>query len=554
MSFDRFSAFKGIAPAIDDGLTDYARRAHNVNLCHGRLDPWRSPLKKAEVPNAQSIHFRNETIYHAAECDACFADIEPCGDTIVSSRERCPAKLDGDCNATTLGFPCPQPPTATGKPDVSEGFFTELRSYAITYSNGCDEGGASAPSEGCKASKGDSITLTLPQPDPKYNDATEINIYRLQSSWDVSQGMLSSQPGVTEGGQALLDGLASVSTEADYYLVGTVPVGTTTFIDSGAWLDDPNLLCDTLVSQDYSPPPEGLCIEGLTALGSLVGYLGSELYFSERNTHYAWPDKYRVELGCEIRGICLHDNTIFVITDGTPFVLQDTPDALDTYCRFPQPADKAAPLASRKSLVCVDGVAIWATPDRLVAMTAQRDIRTISEPEFKPDNWRKICPESMRAACHDGDYFFSTNNFSGIFGNLLTEGDNQLTTIDICPKCWATDKSGALHFLKDGCVYQWDRGDEFLKMTYETSRQIGDTCNTVARIAHLTKRRDCSPCATLFEYVGDDCTLYQRHVDHNEIFNMCRRRTEDYRVRVSGYRSVRHIDVAPNRQCFRNQQ
>ena len=541
MAADVLQAFKGILPGIDDTLTDYAKRAHNVKTCHGRLDPWKTP-KKITCLCATSAHLREGKAYYSKDCDRYFTDVEPCGNTVISGPGMCPAWIDDCCRETVLGFPCPDQATVKGYdyPD-EEGAFTELRSYVITYGDGCDEGAPSMPSISVKANKDDRITIGLPAPDPKYNGVTEICIYRMASTWDVSEGMWEPQGG------SLTQGLHSVTTEACYFLVDKVPIGTHTFVDDGS--QESTILCDTLVTECYTPPPEDLCITGMTHLGSLVGFKDDCVYFSERNTHYAWPDKYKINIGCEIVNVCVDGNTVFVGTKGKPAVILDYPEAIDAMCREPQFSSKPAPLESAKSMVCLNGTAIYATAWGIVALSPDTTVTTLSG-EWCRDNWESIHPCTIRAACYGSDYFFTSINFSGIYGNLLGAEENVISTIDVCPDCWITDKDGKLYYLDCGDLFQWDAGDKLLRMTYESGTQVSNRCNTVAKVVHAGKIRDCSPHDTLFEYIGDDCILYQRHVNHSNCFNICRSRVEEYRVRVSGYRSIKRVELGPNRSCF----
>ena len=547
MSLTSWSGFKGIVPGIDDALlgAGYARVAHNVKLCHGRLDPWREPLHTGQ--GGQSVHHRNCQWFVDDRCGMCYVDIEPCGDTIISGDGICPQRIKDDCTQEPLGFPCPSTPYATSIEHSEDGQFTEMAQYRIAYSDGCDVGAPSMPSGPIKYNKGDTVHVSLPQPDDKYSNVTEICIYRLASTWDVTRGMWTLQDG--SEADPLQQGLADVQTEACYFLVDCVPVGTSTYVDEGN--PATKQICDTLVTECYTPPPEGLKITGLTRLGSLVGFLDDELYFSERNTHYAWPDKYRIKIGCPVQHVCVHENTVFVLTDGYPFVVQDYAEAIDTWCREPRQASKPAPLASAKSVVCLDGTVLFATPWDLSAMDANAQVTKVSG-EFCDDNWAAICPETMRAACWRGNYVFSTDNYSAIYQDLLTQREPSLSTIDVCAECWITTKAGDLYFAKDCQIYQWDAGPEFMFFDYETARETtsAERCITAARVVHATKRRECVPCDTIWRFKGDDCEMYCRNVSHSEIFRVPRRSTYDQSVCVRSRRSIRRLEVADSRGCF----
>ena len=544
MARKTYSAFKGIVPAVSENLlsSDYARIANDVKLCHGRLDPWRTP-EFIQSTDASAIYMDGCRAVTSTACDAKFTPVEPC-DFIIESNDDCPVKVDlKTCERTVLGFPCPEQPTLLMCPlDVEDGPFTEMRSYVIAYSDGSDVGASGRVSVGCKANKGDKTVISLPQPDPKYDGAKEICIYRSMATWDVTKGMWEPQGG------SLTNGLHDVTTEACFFMVDCVPVGTTEYCDEG--LAAVELMGDALVSEDYGPPPEGICIIGMTQLGSLVGILDDCIYFSERNACYAWPEKYKTYTGCKLIGGCVDKNTVFIGTDGPPIVIQDYPEATETYCREPQFASKPVPMASAKSAVCLNGTMIYASPWGFVALGPDTSVTEISMNEWCHDNFESICPDTIRAACYRNDYFFTSDNFSGIYTSLLGAGDPILTTTSVCPDCWVTTKQGYLYYLDGGTLYKWDSGSDYMELTYETAAEFERSCNTVARVVHATKRKEAKSCGTLFEYFADGCSIFERTVDHSECFNIKRAKAEEYSVRVTSKSSIKRIEVGPNRACF----
>ena len=105
--------------------------------------------------------------------------------------------------------------------------------------------------------------------------------------------------------------------DANFFYVATVPIGSTSYIDSKS--TEEVSLNSTLESTSFFPPPEGL--SGLTAHpnGFFVGFVGRNIYFSEPYRPHAWPPEYTLSTLGDIIGLGVFDTTIVIGTNGHPY-------------------------------------------------------------------------------------------------------------------------------------------------------------------------------------------------------------------------------------------
>ena len=543
--------FQGIIPRLDAALLpgNAARKAENVKLVHGRIDAWCKPKFVADLGDAQSA-FVWDCCWRGAEsyCKH-FVTGRVCNDVYISDPCDCPKVLKDWCSDDDpiyLGLPKPDQPQAWIAEDASDEAFTQARTYLVTFCGPCGEGPASIPSPPVKADKDSVVDITLPTPDPKYQ-VDEIKIYASHSMWDVAQGYQSEQQGDINNGFIAVDG-----SDVEWFLVATVPVGTTIVSDSGG--DATGRLCRAITTQDFYPPPEGLIITGELSTGSLVGFVPGEqkIYESERNAHWAWPPRKCKMVECNVRWVCVIGNRTIVLTDGDIYIGVDDADGTvdGDFGSTLERIEGAYPLVSTRSVVCNRTGVVFASNTGLIRVTPDGGVDNVSTSHFAPDDWWNIDPSSIRAAHYQGSYFFTSTRFSGIF-DLNLEGHStdlpqNLTTICYFPICWIEDKQGRLFFLSNGKVYQWDASNELLPYTYTSAISMlpKPTTFSAARVEYSNLCRGVQGEPAIFRIESDCRERYCRTLRHTEPFRVNIQRARDISVTVSGTRSIRQICVA----------
>lgn len=286
-----------------------------------------------------------------------------------------------------LGVPAPGVPVGIGAITPPEGgkdddiTDDETRYYVDTYVTAMGEEGPPGPASGKVAIPipGSTVTLALSPPQSQDNNITKRRIYR-----SVSGGGL-----------------------ADYLLVAELPIAQASFVDSRA----DGELGPVLETYDYAPPPaalRGLC---LMANGMCAGFAGNSLYLCEPYLPYAWPEKYRLTTEHDIVAIAAIDTALVIGTKGYPYLAQGVSSSSVTNQKLSQLPQACI---SASSMVSMDGVVLYASPDGLVGIGASGG-QVVTEQVITRKQWRAMKPETLRAWHHDGKYVGLTDTHAFIF-------------------------------------------------------------------------------------------------------------------------------------------
>jgi len=545
--------FQGLIPRLDRSLLpgNAAVKADNARLTSGRLDSWREPAFVADLGFVCS-GFVLDCCWRGSE-DSCmhYLPARTCNSVYLSTPCDCPKVVKewcGDEMPRYLGLPVPEAPAILSDSGITDECDAQLRAYRITYEGPCGEGGASKPSAPIKADKSTTVELDLPSlGDSKY-EVTHINIYAQHVVWDATEGYLSNNPADYAAGFLSLGSGAS-----DWFLVGTVPVGTGGFTDDAA---DVTLRQGRLLTTaDWRPAPEGLVITAETQAGSLVGFVPNEqyVYFSERNAYHAWPRRKCKKLECRVRHVCAFDNNIIVLTDGDIYVIQDSANG-EFGGSEQSPVRRISapyPLVSTKSVVCTRSGVVFASREGVVRVTPDGAVDLVSTTHYGPYDWEQIDPASIRAAEYQGAYVFTSSRFSGVF-DLNLQGVTQnlpqnLTSLCFSPDCWINDKQGRLFYLMNGLVYQFDAGPGYMGYDFESAVSLLPTELTLsaAQLEYTGLCPDEVDCeGTTVEIIGDCTISCVDQITDNCPYRINLQGIRQVSVRLRGERSVRNFCAA----------
>lgn len=286
-----------------------------------------------------------------------------------------------------LGVPAPgvpvgistiTPPEGSKDDDITD---DETRYYVDTYVTAMGEEGPPGPASG-KVSipiPNSTVTLALSPPQSQDNNITKRRVYR-----SVSGGGL-----------------------ADYLLVAELPIAQASFVDDRA----DGELGPVLETYDYAPPPaalRGLC---QMANGMCAGFAGNSLYLCEPYLPYAWPEKYRLTTEHDIVAIAAIDTTLVIGTKGFPYLAQGVSPSSVTNQKLSQLPQACI---SARSMVAMDGVVLYASPDGLVGIGAGGG-QVVTEQIITRKQWQAMKPETLRAWHHEGKYVAMTDTHAFIF-------------------------------------------------------------------------------------------------------------------------------------------
>lgn len=276
-----------------------------------------------------------------------------------------------------------------------------------------------------------------------------VELTGLPSVWPVAYTGTYQTAGLTVN---IYRTIASV-TGTEYFLVGNVALGTTTFTDNF----DYTTLVTALPSEDYDPPPPAL--RGMLAIhnGMMAGFFGNTVCFSWPNLPHAWPIVHYKQVDSNIVAIGLVGRTIVVATEGRPWIIQgNTPANMNA-----QKDDSVLPCVSKRSLVNMPYGVVWASREGLAVYAPASGGSALTENVHSFDTWASFTTPSLLFAVNYRDqYFGSTITKSFIFerdkqtGGFLTESDTIFTAgyYDV------TDDAFYYASNIDGnyVVYRWD--------------------------------------------------------------------------------------------------
>lgn len=214
-------------------------------------------------------------------------------------------------------------------------------------------------------------------------------------------------------------------------------------------------LSAVLPSTTWASPEDAL--EGLISLknGSFVGFIDNVVHFSEPYQPHAWPVEYRVTLDDNIVGLGAFGNTVVVLTDRHPMLL----NAQDPALVIPEPTQTTAPCLSKRGIVNYENTVYYPSADGLMAINSG-GIKNITQRLFTTDEWELYGPATFESAIQDGRYFaYYTNLLTNSTGFLILDLEEALaaaSTDVFGVSCFYVDKrSDTLYFVQQDPAAGW---------------------------------------------------------------------------------------------------
>lgn len=164
----------------------------------------------------------------------------------------------------------------------------------------------------------------------------------------------------------------------------------------------------------WDMPPEEL--RGVLTLpnGVMAGFYRNVLCFSAQNYAHAWPVSYQLTTDTDIVGIGNIDTTVIVFTKSFPYLATGSDPA--QYSMTKLEVEQSG--TSRQSIKSVLNLGVvGATPDGLLAVLGNGQVRNLTAPYFTRRQWQTFTPTSIRAVVHDDIYFFAwtTGSSKGMY-------------------------------------------------------------------------------------------------------------------------------------------
>lgn len=440
----KLEKFQGLVPRSSDRLLPNmsATAAQNTKLLNGEIRGFRAPRVNADLSDLGVDPVRRA--FRVVDPAAVYSDTWLVFDTRDVDVVRSPLVNDSFNRHYWAGDGVPKyntfdrivngddplilgVPTPSTAPTVSAATAgtDETRAYVYTFESAYGEEGPPSPPTIATGNAGtwnlSDIDSTVP--DAASRNITKVNIYRTVSGGNSS----------------------------NFYYVGEVSLGTTTFADDVAstTVASNNLLEST----SFIGPPsdlEGLCV---MPNGYLVGWTGRRLVFSEPYRPHAWPAEYELSTEFPIVGMVVWGSTLVIGTQSQPYFGQGVSPAAFTTRKI----DAVEPCLSRRGMVGTVAGAYYPSINGLVLLDST-GARVITQDILTKEEWDAYSPDQIFAAQLGLQYVAFTDQTNGFVFNP-TEPDSKFVTLSgfSAVEGIETDNySGDILLLENNKAFDWD--------------------------------------------------------------------------------------------------
>lgn len=198
---------------------------------------------------------------------------------------------------------------------------------------------------------------------------------------------------------------------------------------------------------EIEPIPEDLKNMTYVPGGFYTGFSPSNpktVMFSDVGIPTSWPIGFRYDVTDNIVGLAVSTNTVFVLTDGFPFVITGTAPESMTVTKLAGPAA----CVSKRSICLYKNAVCYASNVGICMIASSADqgtvVQNLTEKVFTKAQWQELNPSSCLMAQFDGALFcfFTLNDEKktrkGLVIDLL-ESENAITTHDEESTCLCID-------------------------------------------------------------------------------------------------------------------
>lgn len=201
-------------------------------------------------------------------------------------------------------------------------------------------------------------------------------------------------------------------------------------------------------------PPDLQCVNAVPG-NFYCGFSLSKpktVMFSEVGLLYSWPLAYQYDVKDNVVALAVAGNSVFVMTDGAPYVLSGTTPESITVTKV---GEAAACLSSRG--VCVyNNVVYFVSNAGLMAIAVGGELicKNITETIFTREQWQAFRPETCRMSVYDGvlRLFFDPIDGlkTGLNIDLNESSETAITTHDESAKCTCVDAAtDKMYFVRE---------------------------------------------------------------------------------------------------------
>ena len=228
----------------------------------------------------------------------------------------------------------------------------------------------------------------------------------------------------------------TAGTAGGFQLV-TDDVGTT-YNDT---LSDANILGDDLISTGWKPPPAGLRGVMVTSFGSLVGFVGNQVWMTEPYQAHTWIHSFSTDY--DIVAIALSGADLAIGTKANAYVGVGSDPSNFGLSKI----DVPYPCLSKRSMVSDGSGALYSTKHGMAYMV-NGAINIITEPWYTLDEWQALNPDTVFCEVAFDRLYFSYVDNGGARRTRVLDAPNKIHyTLDVPAFDIYQDDSGGDVFL-----------------------------------------------------------------------------------------------------------
>ena len=251
-------------------------------------------------------------------------------------------------------------------------------------------------------------------------------------------------------------------TTDSYEFVSEITVATSSYSDTLT----ASQLGEALATIGWVPPPATLA--GLLPLpgGSMVGFVGNTVYFSEPFFPHAWPLAYALNVPYQIVGLGVYGMSVTVMTDRYPYIISGNGPGSMSVERVPI----LEPCVSKQSIASDEYGTVYASPNGLVGIGPETR-GLVTKNLFRRDEWQALSPDQLAGQVVDGKYIGIYPDITSDRKALVLSRDDipALSYLSVAAVATHVDgKAGSLHYVDatDSKIYQAD-ADELNPVSYK---------------------------------------------------------------------------------------
>jgi hypothetical protein len=276
-------------------------------------------------------------------------------------------------------------------------------------------------------------------------------------------------------------------TSGDYYRVGRITAGTTTFNDN---MNDTLLVLQPpLDSIDNDVPPAD--IQGLVqhSSGAFAAFHERTVYFSRPYLPEAWPGDYAYPVGDKIVGIAAILNYIIVLTKSQPYILAGDQPGTVSISKMPN----IEPCTSFRSIVVMSNAVFFASTNGLCSIS-QTGLERPTNPLLTREEFVVYQPDVIMAAAYGSYYIAFYETGRGFSIALPPYEPVSFVPLDRYSGVTGVDtdaRTGDLFIIQDARVSQFDMlADSRFATTWRSKEFINPKPVNLGAVQLLHKSKD----------------------------------------------------------------